>query len=156
MQIVIKRVKFCLRQARLVQTKEWNFRRHDFLDVVPYLKQNKTSLSVLPFHHSTEVNTHIYTRMADGKLIVICDSIKNFWRFLKKFHPDETIVVPMIANAIYKNIYTNNKNPKSFKRRLRLHKFLSFFGINTSRKIFKKEFEFFTVNQFLPFGVHIL
>ena len=80
--------------------------------------------------------------MADGKLIVICDSIKNFWRFLKKFHPDETIVVPMIANAIYKNIYTNNKNPKSFKRRLRLHKFLSFFGINTSRKIFKKEFEF--------------
>ncbi len=115
---------------------------HNFLDVVPYLKQNKTSLSVLPFHHSTEVNTHIYTRMADGKLIVICDSIKNFWRFLKKFHPDETIVVPMIANAIYKNIYTNNKNPRSFKRRFRLHKFLSFFGINTSRKIFKKEFEF--------------
>ena len=75
---------------------------HNFLDVVPYLKQNRTSMSVLPFHHSTEVNTHIYTRLADGKLIVVCDSIKNFWRYLKTFHPDETIVVPMIANAIYK------------------------------------------------------
>lgn len=115
---------------------------HNFLDVVPYLKQNRTSMSVLPFHHSTEVNTHIYTRLADGKLIVVCDSIKNFWRYLKMFHPDETIVVPMIANAIYKNIFVNNKNKKSFEKRLRLHKFLSIFGINASRKIFKNEFEF--------------
>ena len=129
---------------KCVQLSQTNITQniHNFCDTIHHLKQNKTILSVLPFHHSTEMNTHVLPRLACGKLIVVCDSIKNFWRYLKLFKPNEAVVVPMIANAIYKNIYTNNKNPKSFKRRLHLHKFLLFFGINASHKIFKKEFEF--------------
>lgn len=115
---------------------------HNYLDFYPYSKREKTSMSILPFHHSTEVNTHVYPKLASGILVYVCDSIKNFWRYLKILKPNETTVVPMIANAIYKNIYLNNPDKKTFEKKLRKHKFLKHFGIDKSQKIFAKEFEF--------------
>lgn len=129
---------------KCVQLSQTNIMQniHNYLDLFPYMKNNKTSMSILPFHHSTEVNTHVYPKLASGKLVYVCDSIKNFWRYLKVFKPNETTVVPMIANAIYKNIFVSNPNKKSFEKKLRKHKFLKHFGIDKSQKIFAKEFEF--------------
>ena len=106
-----------------------------------------TSMSVLPMHHATEINTHICARIASGRLTYINDSMKNMMINIKIFKPHVITIVPMIANAFYKAIWTNaTKAGKAdlLKKGIKLCKLLRPFGIDPSRKLMKDVYE--------PFG----
>ncbi len=108
---------------------------------------NNTSMSILPMHHATEINTHIFCRMAAGRLTYINDSMKNMLVNIKIFKPYVITIVPMIANAFYKAIWTNAKKAgkeEKLKKGIKLCKLLRKFGIDISHKLLK--------DVFAPFG----
>ncbi|MBE5735380.1 MAG: hypothetical protein E7361_02925 [Clostridiales bacterium] len=106
-----------------------------------------TSMSILPMHHATEINTHILARIAAGRLTYINDSMKNMMINIKIFKPHVITIVPMIANAFYKAIWSNATKAgkdKMLKKGIKLTKLLRKFGIDISRKLMKDVYE--------PFG----
>ena len=108
---------------------------------------NNTSMSVLPMHHATEINTHIFCRMAAGRLTYINDSMKNMMTNIAIFKPYVITIVPMIANAFYKAIWTNAKKAgkdEKLKKGIKLIKLLRKFGVDISHKLLK--------DVFAPFG----
>lgn len=108
-----------------------------------------TSMSVLPMHHSVEINTHIMTRVASGRLTYICCEMRNLMRCLKIFKPTIITVVPMIATAFYRNIWQNaRKEGKEEKLRkgIRISNFLRKFGIDRTHAMFAEIHEVFGGN----------
>ena len=108
---------------------------------------NNTSMSILPMHHATEINTHIFTRLAAGRLTYINDSMKNMLVNIKIFKPYVITIVPMIANAFFRAIWTNAKKAgkeEKLKKGIKLIKLLRKLGIDISHKLLK--------DVFAPFG----
>ncbi len=106
-----------------------------------------TSMSVLPMHHATEINTHIMTRIAGARLTYINNNMRYMMKNIKIFKPDLITVVPMIANAFYKNIQAGvRKQGKEEKlaKGIRISNFLRKFGIDKTHSMFK--------DLFAPFG----
>ena len=118
------------------------------LDTIKATKKDEnTSMSILPMHHATEINTHIMARVAAGRLTYICDSMKNMMRDIKIFKPTVITVVPMIANAFHSNIWLNAKKAgmaEKLKKGIKLCKLLDKFGVNLRPKLFGNVYE--------PFG----
>ncbi len=103
--------------------------------------EGNTSMSILPMHHATEINTHVTTRIACGKLTYINDNIRNMMTNIKIFKPDIITIVPMIANSFYKSIWaTAEKNGKAGKLRkgIRLCNLLRRFGIDRTHEMFSE------------------
>lgn len=73
------------------------------MDVI-MVNGDNTSMSVLPMHHATEINTHIMARIGSGRLTYINDNMRNMMANIKIFKPDIVTIVPMIVNAFYRNI----------------------------------------------------
>jgi len=116
------------------------------MDTIRAVKDN-TAVSILPMHHATEINTHIITRIASGKLTYINDSIRNMMANLKLFKPDNITIVPMIANSFYNGIWaTAAKNGKAekLKKGIELCNMLRKVGINKTHSMFAE--------VFAPFG----
>ena len=110
-----------------------------------------TSMSVLPMHHATEINTHIMSRIASGDLTYINDSIRTMMTNIKIFKPGIITIVPMIANAFYKTIWANaEKQGKAEKLRkgIKISNLLRRFGIDITHKMFKDIYENFGGNLF--------
>ena len=108
-----------------------------------------TSMSILPMHHATEINTHILARIAAGRLTYINDSMKNMMTNIKIFKPYNITIVPMIANAFYKTIWTNAKKQgkdKLLKKGIKICKIARLFGKDITHKLFKAVFENFGGN----------
>lgn len=106
-----------------------------------------TSMSVLPMHHATEINTHIMTRIAGARLTYINNNMRYMMKNIKIFKPDLITVVPMIANAFYKNIQAGvRKQGKEEKlaKGIRISNFLRKLGIDKTHSMFK--------DLFAPFG----
>ncbi len=106
-----------------------------------------TSMSILPMHHATEINTHILPRIAAGRLTYINDSMKNMMVNIKIFKPYVITIVPMIANVFYKTIWANATKAgkdKLLKKGIKLCKLLKKFGKDITHKLFKDVYE--------PFG----
>lgn len=99
-----------------------------------------TSMSVLPMHHATEINTHIMARVATGDVTYINDSMRSMMNNIRVFQPTVITVVPMIANAFYKNIWLNAKKQgkeEKLRKGIKLSNFLRRFGIDITHKLFK-------------------
>jgi len=79
------------------------------LDIIAATDEENTSMSVLPFHHATEINTHVMARIAAGRLTYINESMKEMMINMKIFKPTCVTIVPMIANMFYKTIWQNAK-----------------------------------------------
>ena len=106
-----------------------------------------TSMSILPMHHATEINTHILARVASGRLTYINDSMKNMLTNIKIFKPYVITIVPMIANAFYNAIWMNAKKAgkaEKLKKGIKLIKLLRKFGKDISHKLL--------TDVFAPFG----
>lgn len=100
---------------------------------------NNTSMSVLPMHHATEINTHIMTRIGTGVLTYINDNLRNMMTNIKIFKPNYITVVPMIVNAFYKNIWAGaEKAGKAEKLRkgIKISNFLRKFGVDKTHQMF--------------------
>lgn len=109
--------------------------------------ETNTSMSILPMHHATEINTHIIPRIAAGRLTYINDSMKNMLKNIKIFKPYVITIVPMIANAFYKAIWTNAKKAgkdEKLKKGIKLIKLLRKFGVDISHRLLK--------DVYAPFG----
>lgn len=106
-----------------------------------------TSMSVLPMHHATEINTHIMTRIGSGRLTYINGNMRNLMKNMKVFKPHVITVVPMIANAFYKNIQAGVKKAgkeEKLKKGIKLSNMLRKIGIDRTHKMF--------ADLFVPFG----
>lgn len=106
-----------------------------------------TSMSVLPMHHATEINTHIMARVAGGNLTYINDSMRNMMKNIKLFQPTCITIVPMIANAFYKAIWTNAEQAgkaDKLRKGIKISNLLRKFGIDRTHEMFSE--------VFAPFG----
>lgn len=110
-------------------------------------KPDDTAMSVLPFHHATEINSHIMVRLGLGQLTYINGNMRNMMTNIKIFKPTCITIVPMIANMFYKSIWagaTKAGKADKLKKGIGLCRFLNFFGIDRTHEMFKDVFE--------PFG----
>ena len=109
--------------------------------------ETNTSMSVLPMHHATEINTHILPRVSCGRLTYINDGMKTMMQNIKIFKPYVITIVPMIANMFYKTIWQMAKKhgkDEKLKKGIKLCKLLRKFKIDITHKLMKDVFE--------PFG----
>ncbi len=109
--------------------------------------EDTTSMSVLPMHHATEINTHIMTRIGSGRLTYINGNMRNLMKNMKVFRPHLMTVVPMIANAFYRNIQAGVKKAgkeEKLQKGIKLSNMLRKIGIDRTHKMF--------ADLFVPFG----
>ena len=117
------------------------------LDVIQVDEGENTSMSVLPMHHATEINTHIMARIGCGRLTYINDNMRNMMANIKIFQPTVLTVVPMIAAAFYKNIWASAKKAgmdNKLRKGIKLCNLLRKFGIDKTHELFK--------DVYAPFG----
>jgi long-chain acyl-CoA synthetase len=110
-------------------------------------KGDNTSMSVLPMHHATEINTHIMARIGCGRLTYINDNMRNMMVNIKIFKPDVITIVPMIASAFYKTIWAQAKKAgkdEKLRKGIKLCNLLRKFGIDKTHDLFK--------DVYAPFG----
>ena len=99
-----------------------------------------TSMSVLPMHHATEINTHVFVRIACGRLTYINDNMKNMMTNMRIFKPHVITIVPMIANAFYRTIWMNVRKmgmEMQLKQAILMSNNLRQNGIDKTHEIFK-------------------
>ena len=117
------------------------------LDVIQVDEGENTSMSVLPMHHATKINTHIMARIGCGRLTYINDNMRNMMANIKIFQPTVLTVVPMIAAAFYKNIWASAKKAgmdKKLRKGIKLCNLLRKFGVDRTHELFK--------DVYAPFG----
>ncbi len=121
------------------------------IDVIKCSSKVNTSMSVLPMHHATEINTHILPRIACSRLTYINDSMKTMMDNIKIFKPHVITIVPMIANMFYKTIWQMAKKKGmdgKLKKGIKLCNLLRKFGIDITHKLFK--------DVYAPFGGNLV
>ena len=112
---------------------------------------DNTSMSVLPMHHATEINTHVMARIGCGRLTYINDNMKNMMTNIKIFKPYVITIVPMIANMFYKQIWLGAKKSgmeDKLKKGIKLASLVKKFGKDITHSLFKAVFE--------PFGGNLV
>ncbi len=117
------------------------------MDVIMTSDRSLTSMSILPMHHATEINTHIMARIGSGRLTYISGSMRNMMKNIKIFKPEVVTIVPMIANAFYRNIMNGVRKAgkeEKLKKGIRLCNLLRKFGIDITHKLFPE--------VYAPFG----
>ena len=117
------------------------------MDVIMAPEEENTSMSVLPMHHATEINTHIMARIGCGRLTYVNDNMRNMMANIKIFQPTCVTVVPMIANAFYKAIWAQAKKAgkdKKLRKGVLITNFLRLFGVDKTHELFK--------DVYAPFG----
>lgn len=121
------------------------------IDVIKSSSKQNTSMSVLPMHHATEINTHILPRIACSRLTYINDSMKTMMDNIKIFKPHVITIVPMIANMFYKTIWQMAKKKGmdgKLKKGIKLCNLLRKFGIDITHKLLK--------DVYAPFGGNLV
>ena len=68
-----------------------------------------TSFSVLPINHTYEFNLHVLGCIYGGMTLCFNDSLKHVKENLLKFRPEMSLMVPMIVESLYKNIWAEAK-----------------------------------------------
>ena len=93
-------------------------------------KLGKVSFSVLPINHTYEFNVHVLGTIYGGITLCFNDSIMHVKENLLKFKPEMSLMVPMIVESLYKNIWNEAK-----KTRLDKHLRYGIWYSNLIRKI---------------------
>ena len=117
------------------------------MDVIQAMDGENTSMSVLPMHHATEINTHIMSRIGCGRLTFINGNMRQMMNNIKIFQPTCVTIVPMIANAFYKNIWAGARKAgkaEKLEKGIKLCRLAKKFGIDLTHKLFP--------DVYAPFG----
>lgn len=117
------------------------------MDVIQVDEGENTSMSVLPMHHATEINTHIMARIGCGRLTYVNDNMRNMMANIKIFQPTVLTIVPMIATAFYKTIWAQAKKAgkdEKLRKGIKLTNLLRKFGVDKTHDLFK--------DVYAPFG----
>lgn len=84
-----------------------------------YLTPQDSALSILPINHALEIAAGIMTPFSSGVTICINDSLKYLARNLQVYKPSAMVVVPLVMETLYKNIWREiEKQNKAKKVRL--------------------------------------
>lgn len=117
------------------------------MDTILVTDEENTSMSILPMHHATEINTHIMARIGGGRLTYVNGNMRQMMNNIKIFQPTIITVVPMVVNAFYKNIWaTAKKEGKAEKlaKGIKLSNLLRKFGVDKTHELF--------ADLYKPFG----
>ncbi|MDR2687780.1 MAG: AMP-binding protein, partial [Oscillospiraceae bacterium] len=132
-------------------------------------------LVVLPLHHIASLNTGMLTQLPGGCTLCLC-SIRHFARDLVTFQPVYGMVVPLLVERMYRQIWDaakKQKKDKLLRGLLACSDGLLKLGIDLRRKLFKSVLEAFGgrlewlccggaavsdeyVRGFLRFGIEVL
>ncbi len=105
------------------------------------LKPEDVLLSVLPIHHTYELNCGIFGPMLYGASICINDSIKHVSKNMKKYRPTCMAVVPLYVEVFYNNIMKAVRKQgieSTFNTALKISKTASKLHIDLSKQLFGK------------------
>ena len=106
-------------------------------------------MSVLPIYHTFELTVGNLGILYTGTTICINDKLENVVENLKRFNPSVMVVVPAIAELIYKKIMEATKTPKN-KRKVkfakRMDNTLGKINIDARRSLYKPIYEAFGGN----------
>jgi len=108
--------------------------------IVPCIKAKGVSFSVLPIHHTYEFNCHILSGLYMGFTVCFNDSLKRVMQNFNLFKPNLTIMVPMLLEAMYKNILKEtekNDLTEHLQFGIQYSNFIRKFGVDLRRVFFK-------------------
>lgn len=97
-------------------------------------------IPILPPHHMFCLTASVFTQLYYGMTLIMGGGIKQFSENMKRFKPMMMIVVPMIADGLYKRIWSEaSKNNKDglLKKMIRLSNFLRKIKIDLRHVLFK-------------------
>ncbi len=98
-------------------------------------------LSVLPIHHTYECTCTFLAPVYSGASIAFCEGLLHFASNLKEAQPTMFFVVPLIAEALLRNIEAKVKKAgkeKLIKKAIKVSDFLKKFGIDITGIVFKE------------------
>ena len=102
-------------------------------------KPEGTYFSLLPINHTVEMNLFILGNICAGNTICFNDGIKHIKENLQIFKPDMSMMVPMLVEHLYKNIWKEAEKTGQ-SARLKIGRFISnlarVFGIDLRQKLF--------------------
>lgn len=111
----------------------------DALSGCELIGECKKSVLILPLHHTFGLVTGVLGPMLLGGSMLISKSIRKFQRDIEFFGPDIILVVPVIAETIFKKIQSEIKSKNKEKAvafAIGLSDFFAGFKIDLSRKLF--------------------
>ncbi len=102
---------------------------------------NDRFLSVLPIHHTYECTCGFLAPIYSGSSIAFCEGLLHFASNLKEAQPTMFFVVPLIADALLRNIEGKIKKAgkdKLIKKVIKISDFLKKFNIDITKIVFKE------------------
>ena len=120
--------------------------QHNVLNVVYGLQRvegltrGDVNMAFLPFHHTFGSTGEVLV-LAEGATTVFCDGLKYIQKNIVEYKVSYFICVPLLIEAIYKKIMQaveKQGKMKTFKRGIKISRFLMKFGIDVRRKLFKE------------------
>ena len=110
------------------------------LDFASNVSGPKVVLSVLPVHHTFELTVDNLGILCYGATICINDSIENIAANINVFKPSVMLIVPAIAEALYKKIkdaMSDSKTARKINSGKRIVKVAGSLGMDVRRSIYK-------------------
>lgn len=104
------------------------------------LNDKDVNLLFLPLHH-TFGSTGLILFLANGATNVFCDGLRHIQENLKEYHVTTFVCVPLLLEAMYKNIYKEIEKQgktKLIELALKLSNMLLKLNIDIRRKLFKQ------------------
>ncbi len=81
-----------------------------------YLTPEDCALSILPINHALEIAAGIMTPFSSGVTICINDSLKYLAKNLLFYKPSAMVVVPLVMETLYKNIWREIEKQEKAKK----------------------------------------
>ena len=100
----------------------------------------QSTLAVLPFHHTLGLGPGLLAHLPGGSTVGICGGIRHLMKDLAVFHPEHMVVVPLLAEGMYRKIWDTarkEKKDKLLRAMLGLSGALLKVGIDLRRRLFK-------------------
>lgn len=107
-------------------------------EIIPF---KVTTLSLLPMHHTFESTLGVMLTIYQGTTVSINNSVKYISQNMKLFRPTDLLVVPLITETLYNNIWKSIRESgkeKTVKTMLSISRFLLKIGIDMRKVFFKK------------------
>ncbi|HOF99653.1 MAG: Long-chain-fatty-acid--CoA ligase FadD15 [Firmicutes bacterium ADurb.Bin248] len=99
------------------------------------------SISMLPFHHTIELNCHVLPGILCGMDIYICASLRGLMDTMKLAKPGMSVVVPLFLETIYKTIWAEAKRQNragDLRAALKISNTLLMIGIDIRHVLFRQ------------------
>ncbi len=105
------------------------------------IKTTDTFLSVLPIHHTYECTCGFLCPIYRGSAVAFCEGLRHIAKNLKESQASIMLGVPLIYEAMYKRVWdqvAKSGQDKKLKTAIKINNFLKNFGVDLSKKLFKK------------------